>query len=549
VKALHVTVDFTDDLVHFGKRYDSEHIDQLFAYFDQIDIRRVDWHWDTWIDTYREPFGGRPNLMTYVVDAGHELAIEVHAVMKPFEMGPAVWRVPATFPRPDGIPLFETHKGSIVTVDPFLLAHPEMQHSRIPGASKDDRPVRSLKLVKSDDGPAGFGPEDLGILTGPKIGALERYAGEVRFSNCVEWRLDFPTGGLRRVITLEGLDLGTDDRFVVVTCDTGAGTFTNTLDNLLELCDESGERIPSTPASWRMSAEGCRSRSPIPELTAYGRSSEVVDFLEDTARVERACETAYLFDETVGSVPRTLDVEGGFAGAMRGRSAYLVGTLSPIYTEVQDRWLEIIGDCLEADVDGVNIRAAGHSSHVHDRDEYGFNQATFDGDHIDRDATSRANGDAYTTFLRRAKEKIADAGKVTSLHVNATFEFEDDRRVSCNLPPNIDWQWETWVREIADVVHLKDMHFLRTARADHFIDRATRVAKEAGRPVVYIGTNKELWFSGEHDRTRYEMALARNHPRVDAYQLYEAASFTRVVDGRVEGSEEIAGMVREVWMK
>lgn len=546
MKELHVTIDFTDDLVHHGRQYEPAQIDQLLDYFGQIGIHRVDWHWDTWIDIYRMPFGGCSNLMAYVVEAAHDRNMEVHAVMKPFEMGPAVWAIPHTFPRPDGVELFDTHKGMIVTVDPFLSAHPEMQFRRMPGAKASGRPVASIKLVHEDDASSSIEKDDLSILIGPEVGGLRPYDGEVNFSAAVEWRSDFPTSGPRRVLSLDGLRIDPADKFIVLTCASREGTFRNTLDNLIELHDDDGMRIPSTPASWRMDWERLRSRPPIPELTAYGRSQEVVDFLSDEEGLKKACETAYLFDETVGSVRRTLDVEGGFAGVMRGKSEYLVGSLSPVYAEVQDRWLEIIGDCLDADVDGVNIRAAGHSSHVHDRDEYGFNGAR-EG-YMDRDEEGRENGEAYTAFLRKAKEDISAAGKVTSIHVNATFDFEDDRHVSCNLPPNVDWQWETWVREIADVVHLKDIHFLHTPRAQHFVDRATRVAKEAGRPVVYIGTNKELRFSGAHDRIRYEMNLAKTHPRVDAYQLYEAASFTKVDEGdRVVGSEEIAELVREIW--
>ncbi len=548
MKELHVTVDFTDDLVNFGRLYEPAHVDQLFDYFARLGISRVDWHWDTWIDTYLTPFGGCSSLMAYAVQAGHDRSIDVHAVMKPFEMGPAVWAVPHTFPRPDDVPLFDTHKGMIVTVDPFLLAHPEMQFRRRPGGQDADRPVRSIKLVKSDDAPTSIRPDDVEIFAGSGIGQLERYSGKLGFTDGIEWRSDFPTGGPRRVLTFDGLAIDLEDRFFVVTCASKEGTFINTLDNLLELCDEEGNRLPSTPASWKIDWKRARSRPPILELTAYGRSPEVIEFLNDEERIIQACETAYLFDETVGSVQRTLDAEGGFAGAMRGTSDYLVGSLSPVYPEVQHRWLKIIGDCLEAGVDGVNIRAAGHSSHVHDRDEYGFDVAEGEDGYIDRDATSRANGDAYTDFLRKAKQAISAAGKVTSLHINATFDFEDDRHISCNLPPNVDWQWKTWIREIADVVHLKDMHFLREARARHFVDRATRVAKDAGRPVVYIGTNKELRFAGEHDMIRFEMNLAKHHPRVDAYQLYEAASFTKVDEnGKVVGSEEIAELIAASW--
>jgi hypothetical protein len=548
MKDLHVTVDFTDDLVNFGQLYEPAHVDQLFDYFGRLGICRVDWHWDTWIDTYLMPFGGCSNLMAYAVQAGHDRSIEVHAVVKPFEMGPAVWSVPHTFPRPSGLPLFDTHKGLIVTVDPFLLTHPEMQFRRMPAGQDDEGPVRSVRLVKSDDEPTTIELDDLRVLVGPGVGNLRPYSGQIQFSDEVEWRSDFPTGGPRRVLTLDGLTVDPPDRFIVIACEAKEGTFTNTLDNLIELCDERGNRLPSTPASLKIDWTRAQSRPPIPELTAYGRTPAVIDFLNDQDRLKQACETAYLFDETVGSGDRTLDVAGGFAGAMRGKSEYLTGTLSPVYPEVQDRWLEMIGDCLAAGVDGVNIRAAGHSSHVHDRDEYGFiEDAMIDG-HVDRDLAARANGDAYTEFLRKAKRDISSAGKVTSLHINATFDFEDDRHISCNLPPNVAWQWETWIRDIADVVHLKDMHFLREPRARHFVDRATRVAKETDRPVVYIGTNKELRFSGEHDRTRFEMGLAMQHPRIDAFQLYEAASFTRVDErGMVVGSEEIADLIAKEW--
>ena len=313
MKDLHVTVDFTDDLVNFGRLYEPEHVDQLFDYFGRLGISRVDWHWDTWIDTYLMPFGGCSNLMAYAVQAGHDRSIEVHAVVKPFEMGPAVWSVPHTFPRPSGLPLFDTHKGLIVTVDPFLLAHPEMQFRRMPAGQDDEGPVRSVRLVKSDDEPTTIELDDLRVLVGPGVGNLRPYAGQIRFSDEVEWRSDFPTGGPRRVLTLDGLTVDPPDRFIVIACEAKEGTFSNTLDNLIELCDERGNRLPSTAASRKIDWTRAQSRSPIPELTAYGRSPEVIDFLNDEQKMMEACDTAYLFDETVGSAQRTLDTDGGFA--------------------------------------------------------------------------------------------------------------------------------------------------------------------------------------------------------------------------------------------
>ena len=49
--------------------------------------------------------------------------------------------------------LLDDLRGVITSIDPFVLAHPDMRYRRRPGEEDAGKPVRAIRLVKSDASP------------------------------------------------------------------------------------------------------------------------------------------------------------------------------------------------------------------------------------------------------------------------------------------------------------------------------------------------------------------------------------------------------------
>lgn len=549
-KRLSTTVDFFDDVMWSKREYTPRNVDELLSFVRSIGVEHVNWHWDTWWGYYRRPFGGERNALAYAASKAADLGMELHAVVKPFEAGMAM-PLPHAFPKPEGVPVIDDLRGLTWRVDPFAAANPHFRFKRKPGDWSGKGVIETINLVKADATPARIRPDDLEIWVGEMNGELARLDRAFDLSEQVEWRADFPVGGERTVVTLSGL--GIEDRwryvFVKWACDPEAVGFGNGLRQVMEIYDAEGNLLPSTPAGRKLSETSGLEAFPYNVYNDYAASPEVRAFLEDGDKVRAAFADFYSYERHGDNPWRSLDGDG-YAGVCRGKNPYMGGALNPAHPEVRDYWLSIVRDCVECGVHGVNFRVASHSCTSDERDEYGFNEPSLEmrGGRADRDAANRRNGEAYTEFLLRAKELLNERGLPAAVHVNAVFVHPDDRgkfHFWGKIPPNCEWPWERWIREVADVVYLKDMHFLFLPHAEHFIDKVARVAGECGKPLVYVSTNKEVRFSGDLSKVAWEMDCVLRDDRIAGYDLYETANYTqRNADGRIEGSPEMARLVK-----
>jgi len=256
-------------------------------------------------------------------------------------------------------------------------------------------------------------------------------------------------------------------------------------------------------------------------------------------------------------------LEAGDVAVMRGKPEYLLGNLHPAYEAVRERWLSLVEECIEAGVDGVNFRLMNHTR-AHDNWEYGYNEPVMvesDG-RIDNRAVARANGAAYTGFLREATEKLrandCEMGVHLSYHV-----FTYPGNPNYPIPRNFEWEWETWIEELADYVELRGPGPGEWKR-EGILDRIAEVTDAAPRPVrvsYQTSTVKERrsddplhasWFGPSAPEPAVRKALiedieaATAHPGIDAYLLYETDAFTRLTeDGTFEGSEALADIVAD----
>ena len=67
------------------------------------------------------------------------------------------------------------------------------------------------------------------------------------------------------------------------------------------------------------------------------------------------------------------DVRDGVIAFAKGRNRYLSGSLCEGDPEVEAYWLDWVSDCIEAGVDGLDVRISCHSSWTDSPDIYGFN--------------------------------------------------------------------------------------------------------------------------------------------------------------------------------
>lgn len=567
-KKLYATIDYADDVRKAGRFYGPEHFDQLMAYLAGIGVSRVDWV------TCGIPLAASEacaDPMREAAAAAHRHGLRFYACLKEFEGGIIFPLLPHTVPVPPGSPFIEDLRGRYLRVDPFVAAHPELRYRRRPGDWNPCGPVTAIKLVKADTAPTHVRSEHLSIWTGAQNGRLEEFQGRFSFSEGIEWRLGFPEGGERRVLTLSGFTVPESQRYIFVRCDLkeGAADFGNGLMELMEIYGEDGRPMAHTPAERRYEPDHIHLPSPVGMPNLPDRPPEIEAFLADRARVRESCPDFYSYDET-----KTLPYDGppcyldgrGFAGVARGKNEYLPGALDPNHPEVREHWLELVLQCADAGVDGVDFRGIGHSILTNECDEYGFGDAVLAaaGGRVDRDVAHRVNGDAYTEFLRQARKELRARGLCMCIHANATTLYPDDRRRAGRLHPplpNCEFQWERWLHEdLCDEISLKDMHILTEAHADYFVDKVSRVAREYGKPVIFLSNNKDferhsdrfwrgsgknLRFDGSLGRTRHEMLKVLAHPRLDGYNLYETMSFTGMnAEGRVVGSPAVAEFMR-----
>jgi hypothetical protein len=559
MKKLETTVDFYDDLYWAGREYTAENVDQLIEFMHSIGIRKIDWMYDTFWTYYRYPFEGKKNVIAYAAEKAHSMGMELHAIIKPFETGLSEVFVPHTFPKPNGVNVIEDVNGYYYLVDPFTAANPNYRLKRKPGNWDPKGIVKTIKLVSTNDSEISIKAEDLEIWVGEKNGCLEKYEGGFEYSKSIEWRSMFPVGNECRVISLNGLCIDESKKYILVknTNCNEKGTFCNNIQNMMEIYDEEGNIIPSTPAGSARSIDSVKRLTEYQSIKYcdYTSSEEVKEFLLDPVKVKTALKDSYAYGmkqrDYFGQGENSLHAErvfdrDGYAGVARGKIEYISGAMCPAYTEVQEHWLGLVKECIDSGVDGVNFRVEEHSSKSIERDEYGFNEPVLEKceERIDRNLVNRINGEAYTAFLQKAKELLKAHGLSIGIHINAEYIYPDDRPAPNyeRIPPNIEWEWGKWIKEIADAVYLKTMHFNTEAHADHFIDKITECAK----PAIYISTNKDVRFSGNHSRIEYEINKVFEHPRIDGYNLYESGEYTRMNEsGQVEGSKEIAQIVRK----
>ena len=103
-------------------------------------------------------------------------------------------------------------------------------------------------------------------------------------------------------------------------------------------------------------------------------------------------------------------------------------------------------------------------------------------------------------FVVAAAPRVAFVVVALTLHVNALMGVKIPYWTQNNVPSNIQWQWERWLREdLADGVTLKYLPWIwGSARGTgaEFADTVARTAKALGKQVGYQMATDETTTTG-----------------------------------------------------
>ena len=127
----------------------------------------------------------------------------------------------------------------------------------------------------------------------------------------------------------------------------------------------------------------------------------------------------------------------------------------------------------------------------------------------------------------------------------------DDRTGRSNyMPPNFEWQWETWVDEIADALEFRGAWTLRPQNLRQVLETFSAVTTKANKPFYFQGNMKEL-NSAFDDQSRYqftkaELEMINNNPEYAGFVLYETASFLKINrNGDIEKNNDLGELLKK----
>ncbi len=570
-KSLFATTDFSDNIEIYnqGNRYGSpatrtddyykdnrcflnrRQLDELHKFLASIGVTRHQWIVDTMWTLYDDyPHGF--DLLAEAAMSAKKYGIEFYAVIKPFEGGCFGTILPNTMPCPEGARAIKDLRGIFPTVRPFVAANPTLSLKRRPGTYESSGPVLAIRLVKGDDRPTRLKAEHLSILTSKTNNQFIPYDGPVSFRETVEKRYRFPYWRQCRIFHLEGLKIPDGHKYLLIRCTLAdaMGDFTNEKGNILELAGMDGKIVPHTLSTGPVKLEqhdGFYHSKLLKKVVGYLQLPEIQSEISDPERMKEHYRDFFSFGEYNLSDMITLDKEGCVAAAC-GKPEFIPGHLNPVYPEVREHWLDFIRFCLDRGVDGINIRASSHTLSPETWD-YGFNEPVLKlaRGKTDFPTISRINGDAYTQFLREARKLIKSRGKSLAVHLETNLLIPDERpgKIS-SYPFNFEWQWVTWVKEIADEFEIRGIYELHPWNMTKAIAIFSRATGAVHKPLYLQGDFHGMTFDGPFASTEAEIDMVNKNPGLNGYVFYETANITRLNDnGEVEGSPGIKNVLNK----
>lgn len=452
------TTDFYDELAYSS--FDRKSLKKLFSLFRSWGMRRVYW---IYMNKYEEgmldfsPCVGLSanakrtyeqigNYLPAATEIAHELGLEIYAIYKPFDLGFNV-SFPFNAPEVDQYGKLDCLSGSMYWATDSLVKLQNKRLQRHPADVPDNlskKIITRIKLTANQEDQAMFDRDDLKILVSDNNGAYKQYEGDYTFRHCLEKG--------NRVVYLENLYI--KNPFLALQCDTPNkyGFFSNTLDKLIVMYDVDGNSIPFTYGNQREKANSSSSDHFAEEYECYSLDGYLFDH---GLPVEGALHTlTHAIDN---------NDHNGITGLAKGKDRYMRGALSPAYPEVRECWLKHIKECIDAGVDGVDIRVANHNR-TYEWERYGFEPPVVEeykkqyGFDITKEKFSEPKhrkilGEFYTQFLKQATSLIQSHGKKAQVHICPIYM----NNYKYNHYMNFNWEWREWLQNTGfDAVTIKD---------------------------------------------------------------------------------------------
>lgn len=484
-----MTIDLLDDLL--PAPYTRRMLKELLKRHVALGIRRVYWldhggrdsgFWDPTGNRFandahiRKTFAslGKNPLKT-VVELGHQLGLEVYALIKPFDMSIMGYNFPTGSDLARKYGKNELLGGKAYACFNFAAEHPELclQRRRLP--PKRTAAIATLELSSKE--PVELS-ETITLWVSDDNWKYRPYPAPYRCQR-----------GPGK-ITLSGLAIR--EKFLAVKVSaaaTGASRFYHSLAQLVKVFDAKGHPVEFTyglmPRSYPQYPEDGEYLGQAEQLG--GRFEEDGFFFDSFTY---CVPTSALSGEALEHVSVALDNPHGVIGLAVGKNKIVPGVMCPSEAKARNYWLGLIQEALATGVDGIDLRQMGHHNIIEWK-EYGFNRPAVREfkrrygvdvrrQAFDWEAWRRLRGDYYTRFLEEAKTVIHASHKKLQLHLEDLMEGTPDG----STLREIHWDWETWLeRGIPDEVTLKalNLHAFRT----HFGREVIRRCREKGIPVQF----------------------------------------------------------------
>ena len=534
---LQITVDFKDDL--HASYFSEKTFREMMRIFRLWGITRVYWtsypYSSGWWEWKQYPLLARNAKRTYeevgdytaaALRYAHEQGIELYVQFRPFDLGgsgimPHDFReLPEGKDLPEGIPALggAWHRGT-----DFIFKHLEFLIARNMKeweANAREKTVHSVKLVKCDDAPTNIESDMIDLFVSTDNHHYQKYNRPFGFSQSIETRQDKSL----RVIVLDGLDIP-EPYLALSYTGRGPGSFYNFYENLIELYDSEGTKIPFTYGIDSRHTQLAWSWSESLQKKFFPQRGFMFDVSGDFVN-----HPGYSFVESIG----ILDKPDQFIGLAKGKNPY-IPALSPAYPEVRNYWLSLIQEYIDMGVDGIDFRFVCHQDTM-EWNAYGFNKPIVDEyfkrhgvnileEEFDRAEWRKLRGEYYTLFYRQAKELLKKHGK--KIQVDVTNENHPDPAMPSIM--NIHADWREWL-SFVDGVTLKNTYMDKD-----IYHEVKKTARRHGLPT-YLNFNIRF-LRGKNATRIIDMFVEYSRKHGDkGIVLYEAYT---IMEAREDGSFNI----------
>ena len=453
-------------------------------------------------------------LLPAFVEIAHELGMECYAVYKPFDLGYRWHLLPYNSPEAEKYGKLDCLSGKIHLAADVLVRLQDKRLQRHPAdmpKDLDSKVIATIKITADHDRQPPWDKEELRIMISDDNYTYRPYKKDYVF------RHDIVQGN--RVVFLENLEIKSPYLALesLLPDDDSGGSFGTTLDKMIKIYDTQGKPIPFT--------YGLDMYINSPLDMSKNVSTSVYGFIFDEANPAK-------FDGYLNTARYGINRRRHRTGIAKGKEKNIPAALSPAYPEVRACWLNHIQECLDAGVDGVDIRTANHNKSF-EWERYGFEPPVvaeykkrygvdITKEPFDDQKRREILGDFYTEFIRDAGRLIRSHNKKMQVHIG---RFVMPRAQYCRYM-NIHWQWEQWIDQgLVDEVTMMDRSLVHQARWERIAEHSTkknipvywrsRVTYQYAKPNVI-----RKWGQALDDSVRLGQSVL---------VFYESASLTNIV--------------------